>query len=85
MGVELPESTTPTYPAGVKYWSPVMYTRAIVAAVRRGDSLTALPAQIYTELRGERVGNPYRLSDPAPLVGKTLYQIREWFSKPSNA
>ncbi len=85
MGEELPETTTPVYRAGVKYWSPVMYTRAIAAAVRNGESLASLPAQIYDELHGERVGNPYRMSDPAPLVGKTLYQIREWFSKPTNA
>jgi len=81
LGLKLPESTVPDYRAGVKYWSPVMYARAIVAAVRLGESPARLPAQIYKELRGERVGNPYRLSDPAPLVGKVLYQLCERFSK----
>jgi predicted ATP-grasp superfamily ATP-dependent carboligase len=85
MGIELPESTTPAYPEGVTYWNPIMYTRAIVAAFRRGDALTALPAQICNELRGDRVGNPYRLSDPAPLIGKALFEFREWFSKRLNA
>jgi hypothetical protein len=62
-----------------------MYTRAIVAAVRQGESPIRLPAQVCRELRGTRVGNPYRLSDPAPMVGKLLQQIGDRFSRKARA
>ena len=81
LGQNLPESTVADYRAGVKYWNPVMYMRAITTAVRFGKSPARLPAQIYNELRGDRVGSPYRISDPAPVIGKALYQLRERFSK----
>jgi predicted ATP-grasp superfamily ATP-dependent carboligase len=85
IGMELPESTEPNYRSGIRYWSPIMYTRAIVAAVRQGESPIRLPAQVCRELRGTRVGNPYRLSDPAPMVGKLLQQIGDRFSRKARA
>ena len=78
LGENLHEATAPEFRAGVKYWNPVMYSRAIMVAAFMGKSRAGLPSQIVHELRGERVGNPYRISDPAPLIGKGLYQIWDW-------
>lgn len=77
LGERLPVATAPDFRAGVKCWNPAVYARAIIAAAKSGNSLFDLPAQISSELRGDRTGSPYRLSDPAPLVGKILHQIRE--------
>ena len=79
LGEKLPEAAEPEFRSGVKYWNPVMYARAVAAAAFSGEPRSDLPAQIVRELRGERVGNPYRFSDPAPLIGKGLYQLHDWF------
>ena len=81
LGEKLPEAMAPEFHAGIKYWNPVTYAPAIATAAFSGESRSDLPAQIVRELRGKRFGNPYRLSDPAPLIGKGLYQLHGWFRK----
>jgi predicted ATP-grasp superfamily ATP-dependent carboligase len=80
LGEVLPESTAPAYPADVKCWSPIMYARAIGAAALSGSNLSKLPVQIFDELRGQRIGSPYQMLDPAPSIGKALDGIRSYLT-----
>jgi hypothetical protein len=77
LGRSSPRTLEPYYPAGLYYWNPWPYARSVLGDLasaggfRRGLSDLALP------FIRRPVGNPYRLSDPAALVGKLLLQVAE--------
>lgn len=77
LGRSTPRALRPYYAAGLHYWNPWPYARSVlgdlasVEGFRRGVRDLALPFTRHP------VGNPYRLSDPAALVGKLMLQAAE--------
>lgn len=73
-GDSLAEATGREYAEGIKYWNPPWYMRSVTQELLQRRAPLALFHHILRELTGTRVGNPYALSDPAPILGKLLSQ-----------
>jgi carbamoyl-phosphate synthase large subunit len=76
-----PRVIEPYYPAGLYYWNPLPYTRSVLCDLVTRDGFRRGLRDLAFPFVRRPVGNPYRLSDPAAVVGKMLLQIGEAFTR----
>ncbi len=87
-GIDLPELTCQAtlgreivpkdendYAEGIKYWNPSQYVRSVFRESKERTNRISIIRNAIKELKGKRVGNPYALTDPGPLIGKILLQL----------
>lgn len=87
-GIDLPELTCQAtlgrvvssknandYLEGVKYWNPPQFLHSVFQEYVEQPSRISIFHRAFKEIKGSRVGSPYELSDPAPLLGKVLLQM----------
>jgi len=65
------------YVEGVKYWSPQQYMRSVFQEWRESSQGLITLRDAIKEIKGPRIGSPYNFTDPAPLIGKVLHQIKQ--------
>lgn len=65
----------PYYPAGLYYWNPWPYARSVLSDLASTRGIRQGLRGIVLPFAHRPVGNPYRLGDPAALVGKLLFQV----------
>ncbi len=72
---------TPNYREGVRYWNPRLFIKSVWADWRSSGYRWATVTNALAQATGEKVGNPWRLDDPAPILGKLLIECKDAISK----
>ena len=75
----------PRYAVGVRYINTMAYLKATVADLLQRRDRLALLRQIWSEVRRGAVGNSLDPSDPAPRLGKLLYEVAAVFAPRSGS
>jgi len=76
-GAARPCGLTPKYSEGMVYWNPRLYLRSLVQDWRASANGWTAIKHGLGQARGQKVGNPWRLSDPAPILGKLIIELQE--------
>lgn len=84
LGQSSPRALQPYYKAGLYYWNPWPYTRSVVSDLCHPGRIAQGLRDLTMPLIRRPVGNPYLLSDPAALIGKTGLQVLEALRRRSN-
>jgi len=68
----------PRYSEGIVYWNPGMFLKSILQDWQSSSGgWTRIKRDLHLA-KGRKVGNPWRVSDPAPILGKLLIELREF-------
>jgi carbamoylphosphate synthase large subunit len=76
-GTARPCGLTPKYSEGVVYWNPRIYLKSLMQDWQTSANRWAAIKHGLGQARGRKVGSPWRLSDPAPILGKLIIQLQE--------
>jgi len=81
VGRSTPRTLEPYYEAGRYYWNPWPYARSVASDLCKPRDFRVGLHDLLAPLARRPVGNPYKLNDPAALVGKVLLQVAEAYSR----
>ena len=76
-GAARPCGLTPKYSEGMVFWNPRLYLKSLVQDWQTSANGWATIKRGLGQARGQKVGNPWRLSDPAPILGKLIIELQE--------
>jgi carbamoylphosphate synthase large subunit len=72
---------TPRYPEGVIYWNPYLFVKGIWQDWLESGYRWSTVSAALSLAAGKKVGNPWRLDDPAPLFGKLLINCKDFWTR----
>lgn len=79
LGNDVSEDQFPKYDVGIKNLNPTYYIKSVFSEMRSSDGKARLLLRLVSELKGKKVRSNGELSDPLPLFGKALLELRAKF------
>ena len=79
IGADASGEQFPSYGIGLKTLNLTYYIKSVLSEIKGGNGKARLPARVISELRGKRVRNNGEISDPLPLMGKALLELKSKF------
>lgn len=71
----------PRYQEGVLYWNPHLFVKSVWTDWRTSGYRWHKITEALSQVTGKKVGNLWRLDDPAPFFGKALIACKDAMSK----
>ncbi|MFQ5963203.1 MAG: ATP-grasp domain-containing protein [Candidatus Scalinduaceae bacterium] len=71
------------YPVGIKYINPSAYIKVIMQDIINSKNKINVIPRVLTELKGKKVSNNVQLSDPLPIIGKMLLELKSGIKSPA--
>ena len=74
----------PRYSEGIVYWNPSLFLKSLLQDWQSSSEGWTTIRRDLRQAKGQKVGSPWRVSDPAPILGKLLIELRESMSAKLN-
>jgi predicted ATP-grasp superfamily ATP-dependent carboligase len=76
LGENIAEGACPKYPAGIKYVNPTAFLKAVGHDIRTSPNKAQAIHRALADLKGKKVTNNLKLTDPLSIVGKILQELK---------
>ena len=77
MGKNSQSDLSPQYHEGIIYWNPRLFVKCVWSDWRMSGYQWNTIAEALSQASGKKVGTPWRLDDPAPIIGKALIACKD--------
>jgi predicted ATP-grasp superfamily ATP-dependent carboligase len=76
LGENVPEGTCPKYPPGIKYVNPTAFLKTVKHDIRTSRNKAQAIRRALADLKGKKVTNNLKFTDPLSIVGKILQELK---------